>query len=298
METDRSETQLNGGHGGGNVVPFPRDWIGPTEDLVPIGSSPGERPRDDEVFGSDEELGRALGADAFWGECSASLHEAIEAPRQPLEQGLAPAAAAAAAAGRFPVWRLGRPNPRAVVVSVAVLVACCFAVAASLAALDSHHLGTRLASTFKPRAETVAGGRPVFSGESRLSRLAVERAIKRFSVGTSRRRSASAHRGSHARRPSGSARRPSTFVPVSYTSSGVTGGSVATSTAATSNTTDSTMGATSNSSYAANPSYPASSSYGSNSTSSNYSSNSSSSTAGPVGAGAPFGPGQVSSTSG
>src|SRR5579884_3034182 len=65
-----------------NVVRLPVDWIGPREDLVPFGPS------------ADQHPDMALGADAFWGEQAASLHQAIEAPAEV-------AAAPAAAAGRF-----------------------------------------------------------------------------------------------------------------------------------------------------------------------------------------------------
>ena len=76
MATKGRETKREGSGGTDNVVQFPRDWIGPVEDLVPLGvPEPGPD--------SERELDRALGASAFWDESSASLHEAIEAPAPP-----------------------------------------------------------------------------------------------------------------------------------------------------------------------------------------------------------------------
>jgi hypothetical protein len=55
-----------------NVVRFPRNWIGPLEELVPFGPS-AERATAAEA--------PTLSADAFWGEDAGSLHAVMQAPR-------------------------------------------------------------------------------------------------------------------------------------------------------------------------------------------------------------------------
>lgn len=303
METDRSETQLEGGHGNDNVVPFPRDWIGPAEDLVPLGSPPdealGEEP------GSDEELGRTLGADAFWGECSASLHEAIEAPQEQVVHTEPPDVPEGDAPVRGEVLRArgsgcrqagprrGWAGGRSVTAAVAVLVACCAGIAASVAAPGSHSPRTSLA--FNSGGQATRSNSSVSPGDARLSQVAVERAIKRFSRRAARRRQASAHHRSPAHRPSRSASRAATFVSVPYgesVSSGASAYSGSSGAQAPGSSVPAPASGGSTSGVAATTSYAPSSS------SSDYSSNSSSAAAGPVGAGAPFGPGTASSKSG
>ena len=56
-----------------NVVRFPRDWLGPRDELVPFGPSAGTT-----TPGVDEELPRS--ADDFWGEQSSAVHDAVRAP--------------------------------------------------------------------------------------------------------------------------------------------------------------------------------------------------------------------------
>jgi len=86
-----------------NVVRFPRDWFGPIEDLVPIGSradeaevielGPGAAARDGGAEhgrcaepGTAGEMESAAGAggaaEDFWGEAAASVHLAVEPPRR------------------------------------------------------------------------------------------------------------------------------------------------------------------------------------------------------------------------
>lgn len=67
-----------------NVVRFPREWIGPIGELVPFG--PNARGTDRGTSGPSSSAdppggtGAALGADAFWGGDSASLHEVMQPP--------------------------------------------------------------------------------------------------------------------------------------------------------------------------------------------------------------------------
>jgi hypothetical protein len=60
-----------------NVVHFPRDWFGPTEDLVPFG------PRASQAGVVDLEPPAPVRPDDFWGEDSASIHDALRAPGAP-----------------------------------------------------------------------------------------------------------------------------------------------------------------------------------------------------------------------
>ena len=73
METEGPKTEHGGEEPGtiNNVVPFPRDWLGPREELIPFGNSTGS------------EAGSSVagpGAEAFWaGECD-PLHAVVAAP--------------------------------------------------------------------------------------------------------------------------------------------------------------------------------------------------------------------------
>ena len=73
METEGRKTEHGGEKPGttNNVVPFPRDWLGPREELIPFGSSAG--------YGV-ERSAAAPGAEAFWGGDSGPLHAVVPAP--------------------------------------------------------------------------------------------------------------------------------------------------------------------------------------------------------------------------
>ncbi len=279
METDRSETQLKGPGDVDNVVPFPRDWIGPTEDLVPIGSPAAGTVSD------AQELGRALEPD-FWGESSASLHEAIEAPPDPdgdvavvpavarLAKEVADAPARASRQARRP-FGPGLHRGGSVIAAVGVLVACCVAVGLAVAAhVGAHRTSSNLAFTLKPPDASAGHSRSVSTESPRLSQLMVDRAIERASREANGQRQRSAHHRASAA-PGHRVRdkhRPSTFATIRYTASDSESASAADG---------------SSSAIADQPSAGGSSGSGS-----------SSGGAGPTGAGAPFGPGQMTSASG
>jgi hypothetical protein len=71
-----------------NVVRLPRDWVGPLEELVPIGPRARARARESQAqpergddSGSSPERGEGIHeASDFWGEGSADLHHAIQGP--------------------------------------------------------------------------------------------------------------------------------------------------------------------------------------------------------------------------
>jgi hypothetical protein len=58
-----------------NVIRLPREWLGPPEELVPIGPAARERAAQRNL-----EDGMPPTADAFWSEDSAALHDAVQAP--------------------------------------------------------------------------------------------------------------------------------------------------------------------------------------------------------------------------
>src|SRR6202042_1687527 len=59
-----------------NVVRPPRDWLGPREELVPFGPRAASRVPDESSPTDDA----APSAEDFWGERSAAIHGALQAP--------------------------------------------------------------------------------------------------------------------------------------------------------------------------------------------------------------------------
>jgi hypothetical protein len=59
-----------------NVIRLPRDWLGPPEELIPIG--PAARARAAQL----EAGAPPPAADAFWSEDAAALHDAVQAPQK------------------------------------------------------------------------------------------------------------------------------------------------------------------------------------------------------------------------
>lgn len=64
-----------------NVVRLPRDWLGSRDELVPFGPS-ADPPRQPEPAGSPPEATPPSASD-FWGEESASVQDALQAPPEP-----------------------------------------------------------------------------------------------------------------------------------------------------------------------------------------------------------------------
>jgi hypothetical protein len=77
VETGDGRTEDSGGltRNEENVIRLPRDWLGPPEELVPIGPAARARAAQREL-----EDGMPPAADAFWSEDSAALHDAVQAP--------------------------------------------------------------------------------------------------------------------------------------------------------------------------------------------------------------------------
>jgi len=147
-----------------NVVRLPRDWLGPREELVPIG------PRARAAQPPDTESLPPTAA-SFWGEDSGSLHSPMEAPRDPSLGDGAPAASGAARRPRaMPRLRLGvrgsraariAPRRRAGAAAVVGLLVVCVVVV--LAAIGQSEGGTHnpraTAASLSPNASipTVTG---------------------------------------------------------------------------------------------------------------------------------------------
>ena len=66
-----------------NVLQFPRDWIGPRDELVPFGAAAGSDTRGEVKSEPKRRPEPAVppGADDFWGEGSAAVQDALQAPR-------------------------------------------------------------------------------------------------------------------------------------------------------------------------------------------------------------------------
>ena len=88
METEGRRNEGGGQEGGArsNVVPFPRDWLGPREDLIPFGPR-ADAALDGVAADPPQAAGQPLAgssaaplADAFWGEDSSALHGVLRAP--------------------------------------------------------------------------------------------------------------------------------------------------------------------------------------------------------------------------
>ncbi len=86
METEGPHTDNGSTKGppGSNVVPFPRDWLGPRDELVPLGrpKPPPAGTGSSDLAGLSQQArsGSAPSAADFWGEEAAALHDAVQAP--------------------------------------------------------------------------------------------------------------------------------------------------------------------------------------------------------------------------
>jgi len=86
-----------------NVIRLPRDWLGPPEELVPIGPAARARAAQLEADGAPPPA-----ADAFWSEDSAALHDAVQAPSGAARDHLNPPVGLVdPVAGR---WQMGPPG--------------------------------------------------------------------------------------------------------------------------------------------------------------------------------------------
>jgi hypothetical protein len=130
---DRETTDGTGEDGAENVVRLPRDWVGPPEELVPMGSRARAREREEIIPGADD----------FWGEGAAAVHGAIQPSARHADRTTTVPPARVRARRPLPRRPWGftvRPAPRREsigslrvrprIVALAVAVTCLVAVAA------------------------------------------------------------------------------------------------------------------------------------------------------------------------
>lgn len=159
-----------GASGEDNVVRLPREWLGPIEELVPIGTTARGRAAD----GAADTVEAAPSASAFWSADAAALHSAVQGPTTEVSIAAAPAGSPSApwpGAGRrrlmprllghWPAWAQVRLWP-----VLAGLAVAAIAVIGLLGRLESGsgrlttadaHLGAGRAATSAPVSSTSPG---------------------------------------------------------------------------------------------------------------------------------------------
>jgi hypothetical protein len=190
-----------------NVLQFPRDWIGPRDELVPFGpaadSATKSGVRSD--TGVEPEPPLPPGADDFWGEGSAAVQDALQAPHavappSELRHGARPEA-------RWR-WRWHRPPGRSLTTVVGLVVglgvasiACAAVVLTNITAHHVVHLN-RLPA-LAPRPARVAGSgaaKPHEVASARTSHQAKRRPGKPRTSRAVHSRSHPVHSGSRSER--------------------------------------------------------------------------------------------------
>jgi hypothetical protein len=275
-----------------NVLQFPRDWLGPRDELVPFGkaadSAAESGVRSDPTLEPEPAL--PPGADDFWGEGSAAVQDALQAPR-PVQ----PAGEPRHRARPERHWRPQRPTVRAITllgVGVAT-IACVAVVITSIAANHVMHLN-RLPA-LAPTPARVPGSELTTRHDvasARSSHQAKRHPAKPRTSRGVRTRSRPARSGARSVAVTKAASRPSSGSTHSVKYSALT---ESTTPAAPTPSTSSSVNASSNAGTAASPSPSSgsSSSAASDSGSGTGASNNTAPAAGPVGPGAAFGPGHL-----
>ena len=133
-----------------NVIRLPRDWLGPPEELVPIGPAARARAARREL-----EDGMPPAADAFWSEDAAALHDAVQAPPEVTPERLRPPVGLVApvsslgipALGRLPglgsLGRHGRVSRRWALLAVPIAALLVVAVIGTAEGPGSHPAATK-----------------------------------------------------------------------------------------------------------------------------------------------------------
>jgi hypothetical protein len=161
-------------------VRLPRDWLGPRDELVPFGPRAESEAPDPPATetGSDA----PPSADDFWGERSAAIHGALQAPESWADVDSAPSGSTRSdgdvterGSVRVRAVRLPRPDRRAAGVAVAALAAAAVAFVVVVPAFRAG--GARPAA-----GESRAGVAAVFSGG--ISEI-LQRGLARFEAGLS-----------------------------------------------------------------------------------------------------------------
>ena len=265
-----------------NVLQFPRDWIGPRDELVPFGAAAGSEARGEAVSEPKRRPEPTLppGPDDFWGEGSAAVQDALQAPR-PVES----VVGLSRDTSTKPRHRWNRPPLRAAtLISLVVAAVACVVVVLASAASEQVANKRTPALAHTPSAASHSGLVPAHV-------LATARASRQTIHHPARRRPS---RGVHARPHSAGSGTLKARVSqaVSHRSSAsaqsVRHTTPQPSTDRTAPTQDVSPAVSSSSGNGSSPSSDSGSTAGSSSSGS-----ASTSPAGPVGPGAAFGPGRL-----
>jgi hypothetical protein len=127
-------------------VRLPRDWLGPREELVPIGPAAHARAA---AAAADELADQALPPTAFWSQDSAALHDAVQAPSaDPVDPWPTPAPLAPQSASRRRIRgpRLQWPGPSRARWAVLAVPAVALVVLAVLGSNEQRGGASRSAS--------------------------------------------------------------------------------------------------------------------------------------------------------
>jgi hypothetical protein len=259
VETERPKTDHGGEQPGttNNVVPFPRDWLGPREELVPFGNG----------AACEAEPGPAgPGAEAFWGgECD-PWHAVLAAP-----------AASAPIAGRRLQPLAGRLAIGGLVVTVLAM-----AVLGRIVGVPTGGSGPTVGSDvaaagfFDLAQLRGAVGTPTIESSKRSVHSAIRTPAR------------SAAHARHRRRPATRTSGTNSAPPASSSATTVAAAPTTTSQPVSSATSSQSVSSATSSSTASQPTETSSAP-----THSSASSHTATVRPGPVGPGAPFGPGQV-----
>ena len=168
---------------------LPRDWLGPREELVPIGAAARARAAQRAAEpGLDDAPPPA--AEAFWSEDSAALHDAVQGPAAaPAERPGTPASGVGVRSPDRPGQWVTRPRAAALAIGVASLIV--LAVIGS-----SEQPRSRVPGRPAPAGRQLAAvtaGQPT---DQQLTAAATERATVRGTTATRHRGAARAHIGS------------------------------------------------------------------------------------------------------
>ena len=212
MKTEGRQRGQNGdeARAESNVLQFPRDWIGPRDQLVPFGaradSAVESEVRSDTRVEPEPPL--PPGADDFWGEGSAAVQDALQAPRP-----VAPLGDFRHGARPEPRRRRHRPPGRTVTLVVGLGVAAIVCAAVVLTSITTHHVAhlNRLPALAPTPARVLGSGltTPHDVASARSSHHAKRHPAKPRTSRAVRTRSRPAHSGARPVAVTQAASRPS-----------------------------------------------------------------------------------------
>jgi hypothetical protein len=291
------------GHSGGeapaesNVLQFPRDWIGPREELVPFGTAAdaawGNGVHPDATVEAEPEL--PPGADDFWGEGSAAVQAALHAPR-PVHPAGEPFPGPQSRPPWQRRWHWHRPTGRALTLAIGIgigigIIACATVVLTNIS--TNHVADLNRLPALAPRPAHVPGSAvttPHAAASARTGHPAKHHAAKAQARGGVAARPRPAHSDTRSVTVKKAAPRSTSGSTHAVTRSTPT---ESTTPAAPAQSADSSVGSGASAGSSASPSSASGSSAQPSSASGSGGTNHTAPAAGPVGPGAPLGPGQL-----